>query len=250
MSPRKAPPPLAPSAPPPAPRAHPQVALLARAPPAPPSRPPRSFAEAAAAPPSAPPLPKLAWLRKACTKQGTKANTALLRPSAGGPPSNAAAILNFVASKPLGERLPISQMVTLHGDWSLTFAEALTLPDLKQLQAALDSFHHPGTEVVNHPTSASLKFPHVPTIHPDGSVVSDSDLLAAVHSHPRWCDASFVTPPRFIQPAARPGDLSALVFCEVHDSRTSSTARSLLKSTPGSLTGLPPFAPPAAGGVT
>ncbi|KAF8625376.1 hypothetical protein AX15_005417 [Amanita polypyramis BW_CC] len=118
---------------------------------------------------------------------------ALLRPSAQGPPSNASAIHDFVASWPLGVHLPILQMVTLHGDWSLTFTKALTLPDLEQLQAALDSFHHPGAEVVNRPTSASLKFPHVPTIHPDGSTVSDVDLLVAIRSHPRWHnDTSFI----------------------------------------------------------
>ncbi|KAF8621826.1 hypothetical protein AX15_007473, partial [Amanita polypyramis BW_CC] len=141
-------------------------------------------------------------------------------------------------------------MVTLCGDWSLTFSDALTLPDLEQLQSALDAFHHPGAEVVNCPTSASLKFPHVPTIHPDGSAVSDSDLLEALRSHPRWRDVSFVTPPRFIWPAVRPGDLSALVFCEVRDSQASSSTCSLLKSTPGSLTGPLPSAPPVAGGVT
>ncbi|KAF8623066.1 hypothetical protein AX15_006523 [Amanita polypyramis BW_CC] len=181
----KAPPLPAPVAPPPAPRARPKAALLARAPPAPLSCAPHSFAEVAAASPTAPSLPKLVRLCKACTKQGTKATMALLRPSLAGPPSNASAIVDFMASKPLGDRIPVSQMVTLRGDWSLTFSEALTLPDLEQLQAALDTFHHPGAEVVNCPTSTSLKFPHVPTIHPDGSTVSNSDLLAALHSHPR-----------------------------------------------------------------
>ncbi|KAF8625374.1 hypothetical protein AX15_005415 [Amanita polypyramis BW_CC] len=231
-----------PVAPPPAAKTHPQAALLAWAPLAPPSRTPHSFAKVAAAPPAAPALPKSVHLRKACTKQGTKATTALLCPSADGPPSNASAILDFMASKPLGKCTPISQMVTLHGDWSLTFPDALTLPDLEQLQSALDTFHHPGTEVVNRPTSTSLKFPHIPTIHPDGSAVSDLDLLEALCSHPHWRD-------------------STLVFCEVHDSQASSTTHSLLKSTiifsglfitvkPGSLTGLLPSAPPAAGGVT
>ncbi|KAF8634350.1 hypothetical protein AX15_000962 [Amanita polypyramis BW_CC] len=133
-------------------------------------------------------------------------------------------------SPPLGDRLPLSQVVTLHGDWALTFREPLTLPDLQRLQAAVNLFHHPGSEVVNHPTSASIKFPHVPTVRPDGSAVSDTDLLHAICSHPHWQDVSFISHPQFIQSSGHSGDLSALVHCEVCDSRTSSTARSLLKS--------------------
>ncbi|KAF8628127.1 hypothetical protein AX15_004081 [Amanita polypyramis BW_CC] len=202
-------PPAAPALPP-APWSQPQATLLTWPPLAPPSCPPCTFAKAMAAPPSTPSVPKLAQLCKACTKQGTKSTMALLRPSMEGPPSNATAILDFMASKPL---------------------EALSLSDLEQLQAALDSFHHPGAKVVNHPTSTSLKFPHMPTIHPDGSAVSDSDLLVAICSHPHWQDISFVTPPFFIWPAAHPGDLSTLVFCEVRDLCASSTAHSLLKLT-------------------
>ncbi|KAF8621899.1 hypothetical protein AX15_007422 [Amanita polypyramis BW_CC] len=198
----------------------------------PPSSPPKSFVEVAAvAPPPASTVPKSACLRKVCTKQGMKSHMALLRLSPAGPPLNLSALADFVASRPLGNCIPVSYATTLHGDWSLVFQDPLTLPDLQRLQAAVDAGYVSGTEVANHPTSASIKFTHVPTIHPDGSAVTDTDLSAALSSHPHWQSVSFVTPLKFVHPAGRPSGLSALVFCEVRDSRASSTARSLLKST-------------------
>ncbi|KAF8623287.1 hypothetical protein AX15_006431, partial [Amanita polypyramis BW_CC] len=173
-----------------------------------------TFAEVAASPPPAASVPKSACLHKACTKQGTKATIALLHPSADGPPSNAAVIHDFVATRPLGNRLPLSQAITLRGDWALTFKEPLTLPELQRLQAAVDKFHHPGSEVVNRPTSASLKFPHIPTVRPDGSPVSEEILLITLHSHPRWQDVSFVSNPHFIWPSGCSGNLSTLVHCK------------------------------------
>ncbi|KAF8627528.1 hypothetical protein AX15_004386 [Amanita polypyramis BW_CC] len=72
------------------------------------------------------------------------------------------------------------------------------------LWAALDGFHAPSLAMVNRATTASLKFPHVLTIHPNGSPVSDADLLAALHSHPWWQSVTMVTPPWFIHPASWP----------------------------------------------
>ncbi|KAF8624349.1 hypothetical protein AX15_005923 [Amanita polypyramis BW_CC] len=233
----EAPAPPAPVALPPAPQPLPQATLLSWAPPAPPRRPAPTFAEVTASSPPAPSAPKLAHLHKACTKQGTKATTTP----------------QWMAPPPM-----TPQSTTL---WLLGPSEPLTLLDLQRLQAAVDLFHHPGSEVVNHPTSASIKFPHVPMVRPDGSTVSDADLLHAIHSHPRWQDVSFISNPRFIQPSGHSGNLSALVHCEVRDSHASSTAHSLLKSMVnffgtyccakhGLLIKLPLFAPPAAGGVT
>ncbi|KAF8629329.1 hypothetical protein AX15_003499 [Amanita polypyramis BW_CC] len=119
-----------------------------------------------------------------------------------------------MATRPLGNCLPLSQAVTLRGDWALTFKEPLTLPELQHLQAAVDNFHHPGSEVVNRPTSASLKFPHVPTVRPDGSPVSEEDLLITLRAHPCWQDISFVSNPCFIRPLGHSGNLSTLVHCE------------------------------------
>ncbi|KAF8626890.1 hypothetical protein AX15_004639 [Amanita polypyramis BW_CC] len=238
----EAPAPPAPTAPPPAPWPHPQVALLSWAPPAPLTHTAPSFAEVAATPSLPSTIPKLVCLCKVCTKQGTKATTTLLWPSTVGSPSNAFATLDFVASKPLGKCLPISHAVTLCGDWSLTFTEPLTLPDLQQLQATVDQFHHPGSEVINHPTSASIKFPHMPTVWSDGSAVSDMDLLDALHSHPHWQDISFSTVRCMTPtPCPQPTPSSSLLS-------TFSGLTAMPK--PGSSTGPPPSAPPAAGGVT
>ncbi|KAF8627677.1 hypothetical protein AX15_004305 [Amanita polypyramis BW_CC] len=208
-----------------------KAALLSWAPLAPPHPSALTFVEVAASSAPAPSVPKSAHLCKVCTKQGTKATVALLRPLAAGPPSNASAIHNFVATRPLSDCLPLSQAITLHGDWALTFKEPLTLLELQHLRDTVNTFHHPGSEVVNHPTSASIKFPHMPMVRPDGSSVSDEDLLNALRSHPRWHDVSFVSNPCFIRPSGHSGDLSALVHCEVCNSHASSTAHSLLKST-------------------
>ncbi|KAF8627244.1 hypothetical protein AX15_004463 [Amanita polypyramis BW_CC] len=229
----EAPAPPAPVALPPTPQPCSRAALLSQAPPTPPRPSAPTFAEA-------------------CTKQGTKATIALLRPSAASPPSNTSAIHDFVATRPLGDLLPLSQAVTLCGDWALTFKEPLTFPDLQRLQAAVDNFHHPGSEVVNRPTSTSIKFPHMPTVRPDRSAVSDEDLLNALHSHPRWQDVSFVSNPCFIQPSGHSSDLSALVHCEPAPSSSPLSISSGLIVTlkHGSLIEPLHSALPAAAGVT
>ncbi|KAF8621420.1 hypothetical protein AX15_007810, partial [Amanita polypyramis BW_CC] len=96
--------------------------------------------------------------------------------------------------------------------------------------AALNYFHAPGSTLVNRPTTASLKFTHVLTIHLNGLPVTDGDLLAAIKSHPCWQSVSLVSPPCFIHPTGHALSLLGLVFIEVMDSHASSTACSLLKT--------------------
>ncbi|KAF8621524.1 hypothetical protein AX15_007729, partial [Amanita polypyramis BW_CC] len=155
-------------------------------------------------------VPKSVCLCKVCMKQGTKANATLLCPHASGPCPDSSSLPAFVASKPLSECSPVSHAITLHGDWLLHFVEPLTPSNLQQLQAAEDQFHHPGSKVINWPTSASLKFPHVPTIQPDSSLVTNQDLLAALCSHPCWQDVSFISNPQFIWPTGHQDNLLAL----------------------------------------
>ncbi|KAF8634630.1 hypothetical protein AX15_000807 [Amanita polypyramis BW_CC] len=184
-------------------------APLPLAPLAPPSCNKPSFAAVVASPAPQPPLPlKLACLCKACMKQGTKLNS-------------------FVAS-------------ALLGDWLLCYAEPLSPKDLVHLQGALDQFHVPGSTVVNWATSASIKFPHVPTIQSDGSLVLEQDLLDALRSNPHWQSVNFIMPPHFIHGLEQALGLSALVFCEVR-----------LSDAPklGLSTELLPFAQLAAAGV-
>ncbi|KAF8622836.1 hypothetical protein AX15_006713 [Amanita polypyramis BW_CC] len=167
------------------------------------TKPKASYASVASTPPAPPAtslLPKLVHLRKACTKQGTKLNVAILCPCAEALAA-APSLSDFITSDPLGACTPTTWSLTLWGDWLLRYADPLTSKDHAQLRAALDSFHAPGSAVVNRATTASLKFSHVLTVWPDGSSVSKADLLQVLHSHPQWHSATIVTPPQFIRPA-------------------------------------------------
>ena len=63
-------------------------------------------------------------------------------------------------------------------------------------------------------TTSLLKFPIVPTRHPDGSAVTNEWLLKTISSHPKWQNVEFVQKPRFIVQASRTIGLTATVFVE------------------------------------
>ena len=198
---------------PPRPKAPPRPARSPRRPP-----PKASYAKVAGPTPSTPKIPsKTATYSKVGTKQGTKSNVAIIRPSTGSSTGPSPSLKDFVDSRPLGDCLPLSYSVSLRVDWILRFQAPLTQDDHNSLLVALSNLYSSSGTDQHCPTSSSLKFIHVPTHHPDGHDVSAANLLSAIRSHPRWNNVHFLQPPRFASPPDCPPRLSGLVFCEIQD---------------------------------
>ena len=85
-------------------------------------------------------------------------------------------------------------------------------------------------QVLNRGTTSLLKFPLVPTRHPDGSAVTSEWLHKTISSHPKWKDVEFVQTPRFIVSAGKSIGYTATVFTEVADDRGASIAKRLLQT--------------------
>ncbi|KAF8707041.1 hypothetical protein AX14_013722 [Amanita brunnescens Koide BX004] len=163
-------------------------------PPRSPTRPPAcpirtkkpSYAAAAAttpttapSPPTKAPISKTTALRKSCIKQGTKATKVLIRfPPTSQQPTMSALWSALAAFKPSDIAL------TLRGDFVLTFGQVLDSDDHTILAKKLKKAYSVDVQVLNRGTTSLLKFPLVPTRHPDSSAVTNEWLHTTISSHP------------------------------------------------------------------
>ncbi|KAF8630023.1 hypothetical protein AX14_011067, partial [Amanita brunnescens Koide BX004] len=151
----------------------------------------RSYAKAAASAPAAPaaasalpkapasPPSKTAALRKSCIRQGTKATKVIIRfPTSAKQPSVQQLWGTLAAFK------PTDIGVTLRGDFVLTFDSS----DHDVLVKKFKKVYSVDVQVLNRGTTSLLKFPLVPTRHPDGSAVTSEWLHKTISSHPKWKD--------------------------------------------------------------
>ena len=196
----------------------------------------QSYAKAAASAPAAPAAPqappkapapssKSAALRKSCVKQGTKATKVIVRfPNIAKQPSVDQLWGTLAAFK------PTDVGVTLRGDFIITFSQVLDSDDHEVLVKRLKKVYSVDIQVLNRGTTSLLKFPLVPTRHPDGSAVTSEWLHKTIAGHPKWQSVEFVQTPRFIVPAGKTIGYTATVFVEVSDDRGASTAKRLLQT--------------------
>jgi hypothetical protein len=222
-------PPRSPTRPPPrAPRPPPARAAT--------SAPRQSYAKAAASATAAPavapiapkapaPPSKTAALRKSCIRQGTKATKVIVRfPDPSKQPSVNQLWGTLAAFK------PTDIACTLRGDFVLTFSQVLDSDDHAVLAKKLKKVYAVDVQVLNRGTTSLLKFPIVPTRHPDGSAVTNEWLFKTISGHPKWQNVEFIQKPRFIVQAGKNIGLTATVFVEVADDRSASTAKRLLQT--------------------
>ena len=222
-------PPRSPTRPPPrAPRPPPARVAM--------SAPRQSYAKAAASAPAAPvaaptdpkaaaPPSKTTALRKSCIRQGTKATKVIVRfPDPAKQPSVDQLWGMLAVFKPSD----IAR--TLRGDFVLSFPQVLDSDDHAILAKKLKKVYAVDVQVLNRGTTSLLKFPIVPTRHPDGSAVTNEWLFKTISAHPRWKNVEFVQKPRFIVQSGRSIGLTATVFVEVADDRSASTAKRLLQT--------------------
>ena len=83
-------------------------------------------------------------------------------------------------------------------------------------------------QILNKPPTTVLKFASVPTLHPNGAMVSDEDLLNDLMASPFWSGICLWTPPKFL---TRPGaDLQAaeMVIVSVLDDDAGSIGKGLM----------------------
>ena len=181
----------------------------------------------APAPPKAPASPpsKTAALRKSCIKQGTKAMKVIVR----FPPSAKQPSIHQLWGM-LAAFKPIDISITLWGDFILTFSQVLDSSDHDVFVKKFKKVYSVDVQVLNRGTTSLLKFPLVPTRHPDGSAVTSKWLHKTITGHPKWQDVEFVQTPRFIVPAGKSISYTATVFAEVADDRGASTAKRLLQT--------------------
>ena len=229
-----------PSTPPPRPprsptRPSPRVAKLPPAQKPTPAK--QSYAKAAASVPAAPaaasapskaltsPPSKTAALRKSCIRQGTKATKVIVR----FPPSAKQPSVHQLWGA-LAAFKPADISTTLRGDFILTFSQVLDSSDHKVLVKRFKKVYSVDVQVLNRGTTSLLKFPLVPTCHPDGSAVTSEWLHKTIANHPKWKDVEFVQTPRFIVPAGKKIGYTATVFAEVADDRSASVAKRLLQT--------------------
>ena len=212
-----------------------------RAPRPPPARvatsaPRQSYAKAATSAPAVPvaapvvpkavaPPSKTAALRKSCIRQGMKATKVIIRfPT----PSTQPSVNQLWGTLAAFKLTDIA--CTLHGDFVLTFSQVLDADDHAILAKKLKKVYAVDIQVLNRGTTSLLKFPIVPTRHPDGSAVTNEWLFKTISSHPKWQNVEFIQKPRFVVQAGRTISLTATVFVEVADDRSASTAKRLLQT--------------------
>ena len=200
------------------------------------SAPRQSYAKAAASAPAAPaaaltdpkaaaPPSKTAALRKSCIRQGTKATKVIVRfPDPAKQPSVDQLWGTLTVFKPSD----IAR--TLRGDFVLSFPQVLDSDDHAILAKKLKKVYAVDVQVLNRGTTSLLKFPIVPTRHPDGSAVTNEWLFKTISAHPRWKNVEFVQKPCFIVQSGRSIGLTATVFVKVADDRSASTAKRLLQT--------------------
>ncbi|KAF8694563.1 hypothetical protein AX14_002004 [Amanita brunnescens Koide BX004] len=197
----------------------------------------QSYAKAAASAPTAPvaaaaphqapasPPSKTAALRKSCVKQGTKATKVIIHfPPSFKQPSVQQLWGTLAAFK------PTDIGVTLRGDIILTFSQVLESSDHEVLVKKFKKVYSVDVQVLNRGTTSLLKFPLVPTRHPDSSAVTSEWLHKTIARHPKWQNVEFVQAPRFIVPTGKTIGYTATVFAEVADDRGASIAKRLLQT--------------------
>jgi hypothetical protein len=202
---------------------------------APPSK--QTYAKAAASAPAAPsvapsapkapaPPSKTAAMRRSCVKQGTKATKVIVRfPSTTKRPPSVNELWGSLAVFK-----PADIAISLRGDYILTFPQVLDSDDHATLAKKLKKIYSVDVQVLNRGTTSLLKFPLVPTRHPDGTAVTNDWLHKTISSHPKWQSVEFVQKPRFIIPTGKTIGFTATVFVEVSDDRSASTAKRLLQT--------------------
>ncbi|KAF8669478.1 hypothetical protein AX14_006044, partial [Amanita brunnescens Koide BX004] len=182
-------------------------------------------AVAPSAPKAATPISKTAALQKTCIRQGTKATKVIVRfPDSTRQPSVNQLWGTLSAFKPTDIAL------TLRGDFILSFSQVLDADDHAVLVKKLKKVYSIDVQVLNRGMTSLLKFPIVPTRHPDGSAVTPEWLFKTISGHPKWQGVEFVQKPRFIVQAGKSIGLTATVFVEVSDNRSASTAKRLLQT--------------------
>ena len=120
--------------------------------------------------------------------------------------------------------------ITLRGDFILTFSQVLDSSDHDVLVKKFKKVYSVDVQVLNRGTTSLLKFPLVPTCHPDGSAVTSEWLHKTISSHLKWKDVEFVQTPCFIVSASKSIGYTATVFAEVADDRSASVAKRLLQT--------------------
>ncbi|KAF8626691.1 hypothetical protein AX14_011435, partial [Amanita brunnescens Koide BX004] len=120
--------------------------------------------------------------------------------------------------------------ITLCGDFILTFPQVLDSDDHATLVKKLKKVYLVDVQVLNRGTTSLLKFPLVPTRHPDGSPVTNEWLHKTIAGHPKWQSVKFVQHPRFVIPPGKKIGFTATVFTEVADDHAASTAKRLLQT--------------------
>ena len=193
----------------------------------------KAAASAPAAPVVAPPVPKAsappsktAAMRKSCVKQGTKATKVIVRfPDT---------IKHLPSVNQLWGSLavfkPSDIAITLRGDYILTFPQVLDADDHATLVKKLKKVYSVDVQVLNRGTTSLLKFPLVPTRHPDGTAVTNEWLHKTIAGHPKWQPVEFIQKPRFIIPTGKSIGFTTTVFVEVSDDCAASTTKRLLQT--------------------
>jgi hypothetical protein len=90
---------------------------------------------------------------------------------------------------------PSDIALTLRGDFVLTFGQVLDSDDHAVLAKKLKRVYSVDIQVLNRGTTSLLKFPLVPTRHPDSSAVTNEWLHMTISSHPQWKSIEFVQKP-------------------------------------------------------
>ena len=162
-------------------------------------------------------------MRKSCIKQGTKATKVIVRF-----PSEAKHLpsVNQLWGS-LAVLKPFDIAITLRGDYILTFPQVLDADDHATLVKKLKKVYSVDVQVLNRGTTSLLKFPLVPTRHPDGTAVTNEWLHKTISGHPKWQSVEFVQKPHFVIPTGKTIGFTATVFVEVSDDRAASTAKRL-----------------------
>ncbi|KAF8644713.1 hypothetical protein AX14_009368 [Amanita brunnescens Koide BX004] len=201
------------------------------------AQPKQSYAKAAASVPAAPvaapahlkapasPPSKTAALRKSCIKQGMKATKVIVR----FPPSTKQPSVHQLWGTLMAFK-PTDIGITLRGDFILTFSQVLDSSDHSMLVKKFKKVYSVDVKVLNQGTTSLLKFPLVPTHHPDSSAVTSEWLHKTIAGHPKWQDVEFVQAPCFIVPAGKTIGYTTTVFTEVADDRGASVAKRLLQT--------------------
>ena len=85
--------------------------------------------------------------------------------------------------------------------------------------------------LLNKPPTTLLKFLSVTTINPDGSEVSDEQLLEELKAHPTWNAVTLWSPPKFLIRKGQDKAPAHIMVVSVEDDEQGSVGRALMKTT-------------------